>query len=39
MTVLTIFMFEGQLLQMPGLGDIVIYRPNPLPYLQPTLDP
>ena len=29
MTVLTIFMFESQLMQMPGPRDIVIYRPDP----------
>ena len=29
MTVLTIFMFESQLMQMPGPRDIVIYRPRP----------
>ena len=28
-TVLTIFMFEGQLMQIPALRDIVIYRPVP----------
>ena len=37
MTTLTIFMFEGQLMQMPSPGDI--YRSNPLAYLQSTLDP
>ena len=29
MAVLTIFMFESQLIQMPGPRDIVIYRPTP----------
>ena len=29
MTVLTIFMFESQLMQMPDPRDIVIYRPSP----------
>ena len=29
MTVLAIFMFKSQLMQMPGPRDIVIYRPHP----------
>ena len=29
MTVLTIFMFESQLMQMPGPRDIIIYWPGP----------
>ena len=29
MTVLTIFMFERKLMQMPGPRDIVIFRPAP----------
>ena len=29
MTLLTIFMFESQLMQMPGPRDIVIYWPGP----------
>ena len=29
MTVLTIFMFESQLMQMPGPRDIVVYWPGP----------
>ena len=32
MTVLTIFTFESQLMQMPGPRDIVIYRPAPMAF-------
>ena len=33
MTVLTIFMFESQLMQMPGPRDIIIFRPAPAHFL------